>query len=253
VSQLIAGAIARAAATHSADEAWRQVAHIGRVATMGELAATISHELRQPLTAIRSNAEVGSMLLDHDVPDLDEIKKVLHDIVADDIRASGVIDHIRLLLRKDPVEMRSVDLNEICRVVVSLLRRDRRSHGVTVNLTLEANLPLVEGNAVELQQVVLNLGLNALDAVADVEGERAVTVGTLARSNVVEIFVKDTGHGLRPSVQQHLFESFYSTKAHGLGMGLVIVRSIVERHHGRVSADNAIEGGAVFRAVLPLA
>jgi C4-dicarboxylate-specific signal transduction histidine kinase len=250
-SQLIASAIARAAATHSADEAWRQVAHIGRVATMGELAATFSHELRQPLTAIRSNAEVGAKLLDHETPDLHEIKQVLQDIVADDIRASAVIDHIRLLLRNEPTEMTAVDLNEICRVSVLLLRRDRRSRGVTINLTLEANLPLVMGNAVELQQVVLNLGLNALDAVADVEGDRAVTVGTAARSDWVELFVKDTGYGLRPSVQQHLFESFYSTKAHGLGMGLVIVRSILERHHGRVSADNAVEGGAVFQAVLP--
>ena len=250
--QLIAGAIARAAATHSADEAWRQVAHIGRVATMGELAATMSHELRQPLTAIRSNAEVGAKLLENQAPDLHEVKQILADIVADDVRASGVIDHIRLLLRKEQPEMTSVDLNEICREAVSLLRRDRRSRGVTVDLDLDRKLPRILGSPVELQQVVLNLSLNALDAVADVEGERAVTVGTAARADAVELFVEDTGQGLRPAVRQHLFESFYSTKTRGLGMGLVIVRSIVERHDGRVSADNLIQGGAVFRVVLPI-
>jgi C4-dicarboxylate-specific signal transduction histidine kinase len=250
--QLIAGAIARAAATQSADEAWRQVAHIGRVATLGELAATISHELRQPLTAIRSNAEVGAKLLENQAPDLHEVKQILADIVADDVRASGVIDHIRLLLRKEQPQKTSVDLNEICREAVSLLRRDHRSRGVTVDLDLDQRLPPIAGSPVELQQVVLNLSINALDAVASVEGERTVTVGTAARTDAVELFVKDTGHGLRPAVQQHLFESFYSTKTRGLGMGLVIVRSIVERHHGRVSADNMIQGGAVFRVVLPI-
>lgn len=248
--QLIAGAIARAAATNSADEAWRQVAHIGRVATIGELAATISHELRQPLTAIRSNAEVGTKLLSQEAPDLHEVKQVLEEIVADNVRASGVIDHVRELLRKEQPRMTTVDVNEICRNAVSLLRRDWRARGVTVDLALEPHLSPVTGSPVELQQVVLNLGLNALEAVANSVGDRIVTIGTMNRSEAVELFVKDTGPGLTRENQSRLFESFYSTKPHGLGMGLAIVRSIAERHRGRALAENASPGGAVFRVIL---
>jgi two-component system sensor kinase FixL len=234
-----------------ADETRRQVAHMGRLAVVGELAATMSHELRQPLTAIRTNAEAGTLLL-RDAPELSEVRAIFKDIVGDDARASEIIDNIRMLLRKEEPTTRAVDLNEICRHAAQLLKGDATVRGARLALSLEPQLPLIAGNPVQLQQVVLNLALNALDATAGSPGECEVVVGTAARGNETELFVRDTGPGLSPELQEHLFESFYTTKAQGLGLGLVIVRSIVERHHGRVYAENAAGRGAVFRVLLPV-
>ena len=251
--ELIAGAIARSSATVAADEALRQVAHLGRVATVGELVAAIAHELRQPLTAIRSNAEVGSQLLGKPQPDVDEASQLFDEIAADDRRATDVIDHIRLLLRKQEPRITSVDLNEICLEAVLLLQRDARSRGVKLRLALEPGVPAVRANAVEMQQVVLNIALNAFDALARSTGERNVVIGTTLENGSVVLFVKDNGPGLRPEVEPRLFEPFFSTKPQGLGVGLPIVRSIVQRHRGRVIAENDPSGGAVFRVVLPAA
>jgi signal transduction histidine kinase len=236
-----------------AEETRRQVAHLGRVAMVGELAAAVSHELRQPLAAIRANAEAGERILEMTPLDLGEARQIFRDIVSDDIRAADTIDHIRSLLRKDEPSKRSVDLNEICRQAVHLLKRDALLRRTRLDLSLESRLRPIDGDPIQLQQVVLNLALNALDSASSSAVDPAVTVGTSLHGSEVEISVRDTGPGLPPNVQQHLFESFFSTKAHGLGMGLVIVRSIVERHHGRVRAENDVSGGggAVFRVLLP--
>ncbi|HKW46593.1 MAG TPA: ATP-binding protein [Gemmatimonadaceae bacterium] len=243
-----------------AEETRRQLTHLGRVAMVGELGAAVSHELRQPLAAIRANAEAGMQLLAKSPPDLREIGQIFREIVEDDIRAASIIDHIRLLLRKEgkggaPISS-TVDLNEICRQAVHLLKRDALLRRTRLELSLESQLTPIAGDPIQLQQVVLNLALNALDSASTSTSDPAVTVSTARRDGEIEIAVRDTGPGLAPDVERHLFESFFSTKEQGLGMGLSIVRSIVERHHGRVRAENDLTpgsaGGAVFRVLLPM-
>ena len=251
-ADVIAGAIARSSAALRAEEAGRQVAHMGRVAMIGELAATISHELRQPLAAIRINAELGKRLIARNPVDAEEVRQVLEDIVAYDIGASDVIDHIRSLLRKEVPAITEVDLNAVCREAVDLVRRDAGSRGIRLDLSLVPRRPLVAGHAIEFQQVVLNLLLNALDAAGVSSGERWVAVGTTALEGHVELVVRDSGPGLAPETRERIFESFFTTKVHGLGIGLVIARSIVERHRGRIEAENGALGGAIFRVRLPI-
>jgi C4-dicarboxylate-specific signal transduction histidine kinase len=232
-----------------------QLAHIGRVATLGELAAAISHELRQPLAAIRAHAEAGAILLNRTPSDLSEAREVFRDIATDDLRAVEVLDHIRALVRKDdPIDV-TVDLNRVCERSAELLISDAVRRGVQLRVSLEPGLPPVNGDAVQLQQVVLNLALNAMDAVQTLpSSRREVVLGTSAGSGGdVEIFVRDTGPGLSTEARLHAFEPFFSTKTQGLGMGLAIVRSIVERHGGRVHAENESGGGAIFRVQLPIA
>ena len=243
----------RSRALRMVNESREQLAHIGRVATVGEMTAAISHELRQPLAAIHAHAEAGAMLLDRTAPDLSGAREVFRDILSDDLRAVQVLDHIRALLRKDDSVTASVDLNGICERATELLMHDAARRGVQLRLSLEPRLPPVIGDAVQLQQVVLNLALNAMDALQASPRTQEVVLGTSAGRGEVEIFVRDTGPGLSPEVRQRVFEPFFSTKTQGLGMGLAIVRSIVERHGGRVQADNEDGGGAVFRVQLPIA
>jgi signal transduction histidine kinase len=243
----------RSRALRMVEESRDQLAHIGRVATVGELSAAISHELRQPLTSIRANAEAGGMLLERTPSDVSGARQVFRDIVSDDRRAVEVLDHIRALLRKDDSATASVDLNEVCERSKELLMYDAARRGVQLRLSLEPGLPPVIGDAVQLQQVVLNVALNAMDAVQASPRTREVVVGTSTGSGAVEIFVRDTGPGLSPDARLRVFEPFFSTKTEGLGMGLAIVRTIVERHRGRVHAENGDAGGAVFRVQLPIA
>ena len=233
------------------EESRRQVAHLGRVAVVGELAAAISHELRQPLMAIRANAEAGVMLLAKTPDDIAEVQEIFRDIVASDARAADVIDNVRQLLRNEYTPPRQVDMNEICRQAVHLLEGDALLKHVRLSLVSEAALPAVIGDAVQLQQVVLNLVLNGLDAAAGGSYGRTVEIATAARDHFVEVSVRDTGAGL-PNDVHNLFDPFFTTKPHGLGMGLAIVRSIVERHAGRVQAANHEDGGAVFTVQLPI-
>jgi C4-dicarboxylate-specific signal transduction histidine kinase len=250
-AEVIAGAIARSRAAAAAEEAQRQVAHLGRVAVVGELGSTISHELRQPLTGIGVNIQVAMRLLGRPRADIAQATAALADALADAGRASETIEQIRLMLRKQGPDATAVDLNEVSQHAASLLRRDAARRGARLDLALAPGLPPVRGNAVELRQVVLNLTLNALDAVAAVDGERRVMIGTVAAGDAVELFVRDTGPGLSPEVEARLFDPFFTTKAHGLGMGLAIVRSLVQQHGGHVTAENHAEGGTVFRIVLP--
>jgi signal transduction histidine kinase len=194
------------------------------------------------------------MLLDRTPSDLTEAREAFRDIASENVRAVEVLDHIRTLARKDAAIDASVDLNRVCEHAAELLMYDTARRGVQFRLSLEPGLPPVIGDAVQLQQVVLNLALNAMDAVQASPRTREVVLGTSAgRGGEVEIFVRDTGPGLSPEARLHAFEPFFSTKTQGLGMGLAIVRSIVERHHGRVNAENEDTGGAVFRVGLPIA
>ena len=243
----------RIRALRMVDESRDQLAHIGRVAIVGELTAAISHELRQPLTAIRAHAEAGVMLLDRTPSDLSEAREVLRDIISDDRRAVEVLDHIRALLRKDDSVTTCVDLNRICELARELLLHDAARRGVQLRLSLEPKLPPVIGDAVQLQQVILNLVLNAMDAVQASPRAREVILGTAAGSGKVENLRARYGARSIAQMRLRVFEPFFSTKTQGLGMGLAIVRTIVERHHGRVHAENEDAGGAVFRVQLPIA
>ena len=239
-----------------AGETRRQVAHMGRVALVGELAATMSHELRQPLAAIRTNAETGAKIVTRNTGQLGEEERelcaeIFSAIVADDALASDIITRVRALVRREELPEQPVDLNEMCRTSVRLLQYDARTRHAEITLSLDSRLPAVTGDPVQFQQVVLNLILNALDASAATPNPQIV-ISTVARGEEVEVAVRDNGPGLTQDVQQHLFESFFTTKAQGLGLGLPIVQSIVERHHGRVRAENGEHGGAIFRVVVPV-
>jgi len=243
----------RKRAQFAAEESRRQVAHVGRVALISELGATISHELRQPLTAIRVNAQAGARLLADTPLDLSELREIFGDIVADDERAVAVIEGARKLLRKDEPAAVAVDLNQICRDAVHLLHHEAELRNARLGLALAPAPPMVVGDPVQLEQLVLNLALNGLEAASASKNGRFVVVSTASRGGRAEVAVHDSGPGIAADVQPRLFESFYSTKPEGLGLGLVIVRSIVERHGGRVDAENHSMGGAVFRVVLPAA
>jgi signal transduction histidine kinase len=235
------------------EEMRRQMAHMGRVALVGELAATISHELRQPLAAIRVNAEVGDLLLASTPHELGEAREIFQSIVADDTRAVEVIEGVRKLLRKEELVQTTVNLNQICRDAARLLQHDALLRNARLELSLSPEPPMVAGDPIELQQLVINLTLNGLESASLSTRERTVVVQTEALAGDVELVVRDTGAGIPPGVHPHLFESFFSTKRGGLGLGLVIVRSIVERHHGRVRGENHPSGGAVFVVRLPIA
>ena len=237
----------------AAEETRREIAHMGRVAAVAELAASISHELRQPLTAIRASAESGLLLLERAESDPAEEEEGLRCIIDDCERAADVIDHMRFLLRKDQSIATIVDLNAICRDVGHLLRQDAALRRIGLELSPSSGPLLVVGDPVQLQQVILNLALNALDAAATSTGLRVVMIRTSATDFVAEVVVRDHGPGIAPDVSDRLFEPFFTTKTQGLGMGLSIVRSIVERHEGHVSAENARGGGAMFTVTLPLA
>jgi signal transduction histidine kinase len=235
----------------SAEEARLQVAHMNRLALVGELAATISHELRQPLAAIRANAEAGVQLLTR-AQDRSEAREIFHSIVADDARAVNVIESVRRLLRKDEsVLVTTFDLNEVCKQTARLLEHDAARRNVRLDLSLASSPLMVTGDPVQLQQVVLNIVLNGLEAAATSTADRFVIVQTESRAEYMELMVRDSGPGLTPTVRSHLFQPFYSTKTGGLGLGLVIVRSIVARHSGHVLAENHPTGGAAFRIRLP--
>ena len=237
-----------AAAAH----ARREVAHMGRVAAVAELASSITHELRQPLTAILANADSALLLLHRSRPALEQARECVQSIIADCNRAADVISHIHVLLRKEERITTSVDLNQVCREAVHLLQQDAALRRTQVELELARRPLRVVGDPVQLQQVLINLTLNALDAASAMRRARKVTVSTSALEGAAQISVRDTGPGVNVDLQERLFEPFFTTKSDGLGMGLAIVRSIVARHHGRVVAENDGAAGAVFKVSLPL-
>ena len=241
----------RRLAEQRADEARRQVAHMGRAALVCELTATISHELRQPLAAIRANADAGAMLAARSPHARTELREIFADIIADDCRAVQVIEGVRTLLRKEGLVATPVDLDNVCRDAARLLKHEATLRHTRLELLLDPAPLTVEGDAVQLQQVVLNLMLNALEAASLSTKDRSVVVQAASHSDHVELAVRDSGLGVPPNAQSRIFESFFSTKPNGLGLGLAIVHSIVERHNGQISFENDPLGGAVFRVRLP--
>jgi C4-dicarboxylate-specific signal transduction histidine kinase len=228
---------------------------MGRVALLGELVGTMSHELRQPLAAIRTNADTGIRLVRRQgiafrEEDRELYDEIFRDIADDDARASDIITRIHALVRREELPQQPVDLNEVCRTAARLLQYDALTRRTVLALSLDPGQPTVTGDPIQFQQVVLNLILNALEAAAASDAPR-VEISTVIRGDGVEIAVRDNGPGLAEEVRRHLFESFFTTKPQGLGLGLAIVHSIVERHNGRVQAENGALGGAIFSVVLP--
>jgi PAS domain S-box-containing protein len=232
-----------------------ETAHYGRVAAAGELSAAIAHELNQPLTGILTNAQAGRRLLDAESPDLVELGETLEDIAADGRRAGEVIHRLRSLLRRSQPELKVLDVNELVQQVVRLTGSDLLLRGAALDVELAPRLPPVAGDRVQLTQVILNLVLNALDAMAGLPPERRrVRVRSLpAAGREIRLEVRDSGIGIPPEALPRLFEPFFTTKETGMGMGLSIVRSIVESHGGRIAAANNPGGGASFTVTLPAA
>jgi signal transduction histidine kinase len=243
----------RSRAESEARRSLAEVAHMNRRAGIAALSASIAHELNQPLGAILSNAEAAELLLDRQPLDLDVIKEVLADIRRSDQRAADIITHMRDLLRKNDSEPLEIDLNDVIRRVVELLTPEARLRGISVNTLLDPRRLAVRANAVHLQQVVLNLALNGMEAMRDsTHGERRLTIRTgVADDSHVEVTVSDTGSGLAADTLDRVFEPFFSTKRDGIGLGLSIARTIIERQGGTISAENRPGGGATFRFVLP--
>ena len=232
----------------------QDLAHVGRVSTVGELTASLAHELNQSLTAILANAQTIRRMLESDTADLTEVRAIVGDIVDDDKRASGVISRLRGLLKKGPVERSRVDMDELVGEVARLVAGDAILRDVVIQLELDPDLPPVSGDRVQLQQVVLNLILNGLDAMRDSKRDNRTLVLRTARDGptTVQVTVQDSGAGVADTGLDRIFDAFYTTKADGLGMGLAIVRSIVEAHGGRVGVRNSPEGGATFWFTLPV-
>jgi signal transduction histidine kinase len=230
-----------------------ELAHLNRQATAGELSASIAHELNQPLGAILSNTETVELMLDSPAPKIEEIKAIVADIKRADQRASDVIRRLRRLLTKARFEARNVDLNEIVSEVMSILAAQAAAHNVTISTVLSPDPLIVKGDRVQLEQVILNLVANAIDALDDTCKDRQITVQTMRRDDdAAELSVSDTGPGVRPDALKQIFEPFFTTKQSGMGMGLAIARTIVEAHAGRLWAENQAGGGAIFRLTLPI-
>ena len=230
-----------------------QLAHVTRVSTMGELAASLAHELNQPLTAILSNAQAAQRFLNAEPADLKEVREILDDIVTDNSRAGEVIRRMRALVKKEKLEFAPIDIASVLGDVVQLVHSDGILRNIHVEIECQEGLPSARGDRVQLQQVVLNLLVNAFDAMKEMTAtERNVKVGAKTNgAGSVEISVQDHGTGLTSDELAKVFQPFYTTKREGLGMGLPISRSIVEAHGGRLWAENNVDLGATFHFTLP--
>ena len=230
------------------------LAHMARVTMLGELVSSIAHELSQPLAAILNNARAAEHLLAARPPDVAEASGALTDIAQDARRAGDVIHHLRFMLRKSGPERERLDLNEVVESAVALLRHEALERAVTIRLRLAPRLPAITGDRIQLQQVVMNLVLNALDAVADEPAvHRRIRIDSVAEPDAACLTVRDRGPGAPTERLAHLFEPFYTTKPNGLGMGLAICRSIVEAHGGRLRARRCRGGGLALHCRLPRA
>jgi PAS domain S-box-containing protein len=231
-----------------------ELAHVTRITTMGELAASLAHELNQPLTAILSNAQAAQRFLANNRVDVEEVREILRDIVDDNNRASEVIRRMRALVRKEELEFNSLDLTGMIREIVLLVHSDAVLHNVRVSCDFAARLPEVRGDKIQLQQVLLNLLLNAFDAMKDCSVEdREVLLRVEGGAGMVEVSVSDHGPGLTSDKLDKIFQPFFTTKREGLGMGLSISRSIIEAHGGHLWAENNNGRGATFHFTVPVA
>jgi PAS domain S-box-containing protein len=244
----------RKRASEALREAQMQLAHANRVATMGQLTASIAHEVNQPIAATVLNAETGLRWLGAEPPDVDEARQAFSDIMRDGNRAGAVVHRIRNLSKRAPPRDEHVEINGAIREVIEVTRSEAMKNGVSAQTELVEGLPLVHGDRVELQQVILNLILNAIEAMSETsEGPRELLITTeRAESGDLLVAVRDSGPGLAPGALENLFKAFHTTKPNGLGLGLSICRSIIEAHGGRLWSSAKLPRGAVFQFTLPI-
>jgi signal transduction histidine kinase len=250
-------------------KAQAELAHVTRVTTLGELTASIAHEINQPLTAIVGNASAGLRWLSGDSPNIDEARDAIGRIVRDGNRASDVVSRMRALFKKAPMTRERFDINEAIEEVVALTHAEAQRSRVLVRTRLNGNLPMILGDRVQLQQVVLNLLVNAMEAMSGTEKTRrdllvstkkvtdikcppSATASSAGESSYVSVAVRDSGAGLLATSLAQLFTAFYTTKPHGLGMGLAVSRSIIEAHGGHLEAFPNDDRGATFQFTLPV-
>jgi C4-dicarboxylate-specific signal transduction histidine kinase len=231
------------------------LAHVTRVSTLGQLGQNIAHEVNQPLAAIAANAEAALRLLEEKEPDLKEVRLALGDIVSDQKRASEVVQRIRTLVKKEPPVHTRVDLNNLAEDAVKVVRSDATAKDASILVDKDDRLLSVQGDPVQLKQVVINLLVNSLDALdCSMATTRRITVKTGSEnSTFVSLSVSDTGMGIGSEIEPRLFDPFFTTKSQGIGLGLSISRSIVEAHGGTIRAASNNEGGATFIVRLPVA
>lgn len=236
---------------HEMQVAQSELARVTRVTTMGEMTASIAHEVNQPLAAIVASGSAGLRWLANATPNVEEAKAALKRVVNDGHRASEVISGIRAMFKKEAQTRNPVDINQLVREVLALLQSQIQENDIVVKTSLSDEAPVVPGDKVQLQQVLLNLITNAIEAMANVsDRERSLKISTQAQGGEVLVDIADAGHGIEPEHLKRIFEAFYTTKTHGMGMGLSICRSIVQRHGGRLSASRASPHGSVFHVVL---
>jgi PAS domain S-box-containing protein len=232
-----------------------ELTHLARVTSLGELSSSLAHELTHPLTAILSNAQAAQRFLANDDVDLNELREILNDIVAEDQRAGEVIHRLRSLLKKGEPQRHcdDVDVNEVARDVLKLMRNDLINHNVTVDTDLAQNLPAIRADRVQLQQVVLNLLLNACEAMtASDASERQLLITSKLENGAVRMSVTDRGGGIPEEKLEQVFERFFTTKKEGMGLGLSICRSIINEHEGKIWATKNADCGATFHFSLPI-
>jgi C4-dicarboxylate-specific signal transduction histidine kinase len=252
------GAVTDVTATKRAEEelqnAQAELAHVTRVTTLGELTASIAHEVNQPLAAVIANADACLRWLDRETPDLAAARRSVEWVISDGNRASEVIRHVRALANKTDIEKVPLDINDIVRDVIALIQRELTSHRVSLRTELAPLLPMILGDPVQLQQVIINLIMNGIEAMLSVahRARELVIRSGQDETHRVLLSVTDRGVGISAENASQLFNAFFTTKSSGLGMGLSICRSIVEAHGGRLSASSNEGSGTTFQFVLPV-
>jgi C4-dicarboxylate-specific signal transduction histidine kinase len=229
------------------------LAHANRVTTMGQLAASISHEVNQPLGAVIANAEACLRWLDRETPDLDAARRSVEWVIDDSNRASDVIQRVRALANKTSIEKVPLNINDVVREIIALMQRELTSHQVSLRMELAPALPMIVGDRVQLQQVIINLVMNGAEAMQSVDRPRELVIWSRQdETQQVLVGVTDCGVGISAENADRLFNAFFSTKSTGMGMGLSICRSIMEAHGGRLWATATVPHGATFQFILPV-
>jgi C4-dicarboxylate-specific signal transduction histidine kinase len=252
--EIFANALERKKAETDAQQLRRDLAHVSRLNTLSVLTGALAHEINQPLAAIMSNAQTAQRFLDAQKFDSEQLMEILTDITADTSRASDVIQKLRAMMKKEDIEKTAIDLNEVIKEVVSLTTRDAEDKNISIDLILDPGLPFVLSDRVQLQQVILNLLINAIDAmIYQAPDRRRLIIRTdMFDKNNIQVAVQDEGMGIEEGKLEQIFQPFHSSKLGGMGLGLSINQSIIEAYGGRIWAENKPGHGAIFYFTLPI-